>query len=226
MQKLGYSDQAAKDVWTRFKLGTDNAKWDDFSRYLTAKLRPSEVRAGARVSLDKPVAQDLISRLKAMQPPPQLPRSPDAPAVILPGAPLSPEHRAQRWKEYQDRGGSWTYEEWSAAYERAIRNAKGGLAREAEYRLAWGGENRIVNTPYGQRQIDVHLGNRLVQIKTGQESLTTTGPQNNTDAIRRDAWLVKRGYQVEWVLEKGGSQPLLDALKAAGIKVHTGPQIK
>jgi hypothetical protein len=31
---------------------------------------------------------------------------------------------------------------------------------------------------------------------------------------------------VEWVLEKGGSKPLIKALEDARIKVHIGPQIK
>jgi RHS repeat-associated protein len=152
-------------------------------------------------------------------------RGAKAPTKLTPG---SAEHKALRWQEYQQRGGSWSYERWSKQYEVNMQNATGPLLREAEYRAALGGENRILNTPLGQRQIDILVAGekRAVQLKTGYEYLTTTGRLNNADAIARDAWLVKQGYTVEWVLEKGGSQPLLDALKEAGIKVHTGPLIK
>jgi hypothetical protein len=86
----------------------------------------------------------------------------------------------------------------------------------------------MLDTPYGKRQIDNYVGEDryLGQIKTGKENLTTTGRLNNADAIKRDEWLVKQGYTVEWVLEKGGSKPLIEALQKAGIKVHIGPKIK
>jgi hypothetical protein len=47
----------------------------------------------------------------------------------------------------------------------------------------------------------------------------------NIEAIRRDAFLVSRGVQVEWILEKGGSRQLLEALDKAGVDVHVGRKI-
>jgi RHS repeat-associated protein len=140
----------------------------------------------------------------------------------------SEEHRTARWAEYQARGGKWSQERWNTQYEANMSNPRVGLDREALYREALGGENKIVQTPYGQRQIDVMLARdrHMVQVKSGPESLTTTGRSANTLAIQKDAWLVKQGYEVEWVLEKGGSKPLLKALEDAGIRYHVGPLVK
>lgn len=60
--------------------------------------------------------------------------------------------------------------------------------------------------------------------------MTTIGSKlstkSNEMAIKKDAYLVKQGYQVEWVLEKGASKPLLNALERAGIKYRIGPLIE
>ena len=140
----------------------------------------------------------------------------------------SAEHKAARWATYQERGGSWSYERWSAQYETNMRNPSVGLGREAVYREALGGQSRVIATPFGARQVDVMVPDArlLVQVKSGRQALTTTGRLANTLAIQKDAWLVKQGYSVEWVLEKGGSPQLLKALDAAGIGYHLGPVLK
>ena len=113
-----------------------------------------------------------------------------------------------------------------------MQNSTGPLQREAEYRLALGAENVVVKTPFGPRQVDAFVNDNklLVQLKTGKESLTTINSKlanrSNEMAIKKDEWLVNQGYQVEWVLEKGASKPLLESLSNAGIKYHIGPLIK
>ena len=143
---------------------------------------------------------------------------------IVPG---TARHKAQRWLEYQESGRKWKYPRWSKQYAVNMRNATKPLLREAQYRAALNGQNRILRTPFGRRQVDVYIAakRRLVQLKTGKESLTTTRRGANTLAIQKDAWLVKQGWRVEWVLEKGGSAPLLEALKKANIRVHIGKLI-
>jgi RHS repeat-associated protein len=142
--------------------------------------------------------------------------------------PNTAAHKAQRWADYQERGGSWKPDRWSNQYDVNMNNPKVGLGRERAYREALGAENRVLDTPFGHRQVDALVADRAlaVQVKSGFESLTTTGRHANTLAIQKDAWLVKRGFEVEWVLEKGGSRPLLEALNNAGIKVHIGPAVK
>lgn len=43
--------------------------------------------------------------------------------------------------------------------------------------------------------------------------------------IEKDAAMVKQGYQVEYILEDGASEPFLDALKENGIDYHIGNKI-
>ena len=106
-----------------------------------------------------------------------------------------------------------------------MTNARHGIEVEHQYAQALGGHSRVLDTPFGQRQVDVLIptGGRAVQVKTGKEYLTTTGRHANSLSIQKDAWLVQQGYEVQWILEQGGSAPLLDALRKAGIGVHLGP---
>jgi hypothetical protein len=145
-----------------------------------------------------------------------------------PNDPGSAAHKAQRWQDYLARGGTWSYERWSKQYDVNMKNPVEGLARQRWYADQLGGKSTMVQTPYGQRQVDVLAtsptsGKKVaVEVKTGYEYLSTTGNTNNTDAIKRDAWLAANGYEVVWVLEEGGSAPLLKALQDAGIKVIIG----
>ncbi len=79
-------------------------------------------------------------------------------------------------------------------------------------------------TPFTNRQIDIYKqGEKYMgQLKTGKISLTE---QVKID-LQKDAWLIKtQGYKIEYFLEKGASKAALDALKRAGVIVHTGPKI-
>lgn len=144
----------------------------------------------------------------------------DSKRSLTPG---SPEHKAARWKAYQDRGGSWSYDRWSKQYDTNMENVSRGLAREQAYRDAMGGENLTVETPYTYRQIDIYRAedDYMGQLKTGRESLT----KDNALAIQKDAYLVQQGNNVEYILEKGASENFLKALDNANIPYKIGPQI-
>lgn len=137
--------------------------------------------------------------------------------------PGTPEHKADRWKKYQERGGKKDYEQWSKQYDTNMRNYEFGAAREADYRSAMGASEGTLKTPLTNRQIDILKADEMYagQLKTGPVSLT----KENVIAIQKDAELVKQGWQVEHILEKGASKPYLDALEKAGIDVHIGPKI-
>lgn len=137
--------------------------------------------------------------------------------------PGSAEHKAARWKDYQERGGTKSYEQWSKQYDANMQNYKVGLEREVAYRDALGAQEGTVKTALTNRQIDILKADEMYagQLKTGPVSLTT----ENALAIQKDAWLVEQGWKVEHILEKGASQPYLDALTKAGIDVHVGPKI-
>jgi len=136
--------------------------------------------------------------------------------------PGTSEHKAARWKEYQERGGEWSYERWSKQYDTNMENVSRGLTREASYRESMGGTSETIKTPYTDRQVDIFVAekNYMGQLKTGKEALT----QDNILAIKKDAWLVKEGNTVEHILEQGATKPYLKALDDAGIKYTIGPK--
>ena len=138
------------------------------------------------------------------------------PRELIPG---TPEHKAQRWKDYQARdNASWSYERWSKQYDINMRNASYGLSRERKYREVFGGESRVLKTDFTLRQIDIADGTSLKQLKTGKVSLTK---QAKID-IQKDAWLMDEGYDVEYILEKGASKPFLNALDENNIPYTIG----
>jgi hypothetical protein len=104
-----------------------------------------------------------------------------------------------------------------------MQNAAHGLGREQAYREAMGGQSKTLKTPFSNRQIDIYRPDEHYagQLKTGKMSLTE---QAKID-IQKDAWLVKEGYNVEYILEKGASRNFLEALDKAGVKYTTGSRI-
>lgn len=135
----------------------------------------------------------------------------------------TPEHKQDRWEKYQARGGKKTYDQWSKQYDTNMRNYQHGAAREALYRQEMGVAEGTVKTPLTSRQIDLLDADNMYagQLKSGPVSLT----KENVIAIAKDAELVKSGWNVEHILEKGASRPYLDALDRAGVKYHIGPKI-
>ena len=146
------------------------------------------------------------------------------PAASKP-APLRPgtaEHKASRWERYQERGGEKTYEQWSKQYDVNMRNFSHGIEREKFYREMMNASEGTVKTPFTNRQIDILKNSEKYagQLKTGPVSLT----KENILAIKKDASLVRRGWKVEHILEKGASSPYIEALKKAGIDYVTKPK--
>ncbi|WP_280290606.1 hypothetical protein [Pseudomonas sp. BN417] len=104
-----------------------------------------------------------------------------------------------------------------------MRNYQHGLAREKAYRESWGASEGTIKTPFTNRQIDILKEGESYagQLKTGKVSLT----KENQLAIQKDAALVKDGWKVEHILEKGASKPYLEELKQSGIDYKIGPQL-
>jgi hypothetical protein len=136
--------------------------------------------------------------------------------------PGTSEHKVDRWQKYQDRGGKNDYARWSKQYDINMRNFKYGAEREEVYRKAMGATEGTLKTPLTNRQIDILNQKDLYagQLKTGRVSLT----KENIIAISKDAELVKRGWAVEHILEKGASKPYLEALEKAGIDYVIKPK--
>jgi len=137
--------------------------------------------------------------------------------------PNTPEHKAQRWKDYLAKGGKWSEERWGKQYDTNMKNNSHGLGMEKAYRDKLGGVSKTLKTKHTNRQIDIYKPKEKYagQLKTGKHNLTK---QAKID-IKKDAWLVKRGNKVEYILEKGGSKPLLKALEKNGIDYHIGSKL-
>ncbi|WP_046243736.1 type VI secretion system tube protein TssD [Hymenobacter terrenus] len=139
----------------------------------------------------------------------------------------TPEHKADRWARYQKKHKNdpkiWSEARWSKQYDVNMANAIYGLEREREYARAMGGVSKTLKTPYTLRQIDIFIQDEYYcgQLKTGKVGLSKQAKKD----LQKDAALIARNYEVEYILEKGGSKPLLAALKKIGATVKIGPQI-
>lgn len=140
------------------------------------------------------------------------------------GAAGSPQHKATRWQEYQDRGGEWNYDRWSQTYDNNMVRARDAHAIVDSYhqRLGWGEREITIKDVGGTgqtRRLDIAdvTTQRGVEVKSGYASLD--------EAIRselaRDRLLVDEGWDIRWHFEGTASQPLKEALTNAGIP-YTG----
>lgn len=118
----------------------------------------------------------------------------------------------------------WSYERWSKQYDINMKNYKFSLEREIEYRKVLGGTNGTRKTPYTNRQIDILKESEgyMGQLKTGKLYLTE---QVKLD-LKKDAYFVNKGFFVEYILESGASQAVLDTMDYYGIKYVLGSKIK
>jgi hypothetical protein len=145
-------------------------------------------------------------------------------------APGSAEHKAAAWDAYSQRqNDGWDYERWSKTYEQ--NQVRAAHAREAEIayqrEIGWGTvqgaqQSMIIDGLPTSRRLDIVDENtrRGVEVKTGYQSATA----DNVWELRRDAELVSKGWEIEWVFtDTRPSQPLLDRLAEAGIKVTIRP---
>ncbi len=132
----------------------------------------------------------------------------------------SPEHKAMRWKEYQDRGGGWDYDRWSKTYDNNMVRAKEAHQAVDAYhtQLGWGSREATVDVEGVDRRLDIAdvATQRGVEYKTGYQYL---GEENRSEMARDEVLVKKYGWDISWVFEGKASKQLLDALKKAGIKV-------
>ncbi|SDX45542.1 Membrane proteinase PrsW, cleaves anti-sigma factor RsiW, M82 family [Marininema mesophilum] len=139
----------------------------------------------------------------------------------------TPEHKAKRWEEYQERGGNSSYESWSNKYEANMRTPVEAHKIMNEYwkRIGWGKREVTVDAGGVSRRLDI----ADLDLKKGIEHKTTTLENgrgyfslrdNIRSEIERDAYLVKRKkWDITWVFENAdASEPLLQELKKNGLK--------
>ncbi|UYY57228.1 RHS repeat-associated core domain-containing protein [Sphingomonas sp. S2-65] len=193
-------------------------------RYLGIRYggRPASGAAGAAAPDGaSPVASHADDGLGA--PHNTTPDVPERPAT----GPGSAGHKAERWQDYQDRGGEWDYDRWAKTYDRNMQQAR--LANQAvdDYhsKLGWGQREVSIDANVDGvdhvRRLDIADKETLrgVEYKTGYQ----TANQDNLWEVARDKALIdKEGWDIEWVFRDKPSQPLLDALDDAGIPYKLG----
>ena len=170
-------------------------------------------------------------------------RSRAAGASLAP-VPGTPEHMLARWSQYSapPRSGQMTFQRWAAGHPSRMANSVAGPAAEERYRSALGeggvaSRPAVLRTPSGQsRQVDALIeggrgqGRNLLQIKAGEESLTTTprvsggsslgsASLSNEAALAADAEFVTMGDRVTWVFEQRPSGPLIARARESGVDV-------
>lgn len=137
--------------------------------------------------------------------------------------PGSAAHKAQRWAEYQARGGKWSYDQWSNVYEANMIRARAANASVDAYwrQLGWGRKEVEVEVEGVIRRLDIadEATMRGVEFKTGYQTAT----QENLWEVARDEILRQNGWDIKWVFRDRASAPLLQALKNAGIPVESLP---
>lgn len=104
-----------------------------------------------------------------------------------------------------------------------MQNAnKGNAADSYHNELGWGAREQTVKVKIDGEEVNRRLDIADVDAKMGVE-VKSGNYFSRTDDIKyeilRDKQLVKDGWDIEWRIEGGASQPLIDELKAAGIKV-------
>ena len=135
-------------------------------------------------------------------------------------------HKATRWQEYQDNGGSWDYERWSNVYEANMTRASAANEAVDAYHqtLGWGTREVTVDANIDgvdyARRLDIadEAAQRGIEYKTGYQTAT----QDNLWELARDQALVQNGWDIKWIFRDTASQPLQDALTNANIKFKVG----
>jgi len=139
---------------------------------------------------------------------------PKTTARLQPG---SPEHRAQRWADYQARNGELTYEQWSRVYEKNMTRATQANAVVEAYhqRLGWGRREITIDVEGVPRKLDIAdaATRRAREVKSGYQSLT----QETHWEILRDQILREKGWDVRWHFDGYATPQLRGALEKAGI---------
>ena len=136
--------------------------------------------------------------------------------------PGSPEHRAQRWAEYQARNGELAYEQWARVYEKNQTRATQASAVVNAYheRLGWGRREVTIDVEGVPRRLDIgdELTRRAREVKSGYQSLS----QETHWELLRDQILREKGWDVRWHFDGYATPQLRRALEKAGIPFTGG----
>lgn len=157
----------------------------------------------------------------------------DPPANINP---WTPEHKAQRWNNYKEGGGTKDYAAWSNIYDGNIGKARNGTQKVMQYVASEGlvgARIEVSSAPTaitlrgkpvtGVRRHDIIDDNKAIEVKDYRSQNVSKSIDIEREALMDIALLKKEGNnidEVEWVfLGKGPSLPLRTLLESNGITV-------
>jgi hypothetical protein len=137
------------------------------------------------------------------------------------------KHKSIRREMYELIGGDLPYASWEKVYESNVERAnKANVSVAAEHkRLGWGKPEQTIEMGKGEvRRLDiadtdpkVMKGAEVKEYETG----VIYANEEILSEVQRDAKLVKRGWDITWILvDTEPSGPLLTALLAGGIPVE------
>ncbi len=133
----------------------------------------------------------------------------------------TPEHKAQRWKDYQNKkpDSKMTYDEWSNRYNANMKNPlKGNASADAYHKkIGWGKREVPMRNKDGKivRKLDIAdvKKKKAVEVKDYSNSNVSYSKEIKKE-LNFDKTLVEDKWDVEWVFKgKGPSKPLEKALK-------------
>jgi hypothetical protein len=201
-----------------FRRNRRTGRWCRFSDPLCNLETPADINAKVDETLSGPDANLHSPEAETTKiSPEELPKT-----EPRPGEPGSPEHRAARWREYQERtspDARWSKERWDKQYDINMRQAKQANAATDLYheQLGWGEREVTVDVNGEARRFDIAdpATQRGIEYKTGD----TYASQDILSEVRRDAILVDQGWEITWVFRDHASEPLIAALRKARIKI-------
>ncbi len=142
---------------------------------------------------------------------------------------------AQRWIQYKESGGNYTFDRWSNVYESNMGKARAAAAKVEQYfdNISFNcpagktcrevTQNVVVNGEQRVRRLDIANENAVPPHGIEVKAYETGKVYKTQDIIREieaDAQLVRDGWKIEWkFIDCELSQPLRDALIEAGITI-------
>jgi hypothetical protein len=134
-------------------------------------------------------------------------------------------HKAIRREMYELIGGELPYETWERIYDSNTERANkaNAIVTAEQQRLGWGKTEQTVQTGRDEvRRLDIAdvKTRRGIEVKA-YETGAIYATEDIVSEVQRDAKLVKKGWNIKWVLiDTRPSAPLLEMLLAAGIIVE------
>jgi hypothetical protein len=150
--------------------------------------------------------------------------APSPPSSLTPN---TIEHKATRWAQYKEEGGTLAYSAWSNVYNSNMTKAKKAQEVEIAYMnsLGWGAAQKSVKVGNSTRRLDIAdvALKKAVEVKS-YETGVVYATIDIKNEVSMDTQLVKDGWKIEWVFKAcKPSAPLKTLLDSGKITIKEVP---